>query len=262
MSKNANILVLDIETFPIVAYVWGLFDINIPVNMIESDWSVACYSAKWLNNNNTVYGPHDKVMYDTVEKKSEKSMLKGIHKLMNEADIVIGQNSKQFDVKKLNARFIHHGFTPASPYKQHDTKLMMGRYFAFTSKKLEYASDELNVKYKKLTHSQFPGFSLWKECMANNPKAWKEMITYNVHDVLATEELFNILAPWDKSVRFDIYSDSTEQTCSCGGIKFQKRGTFKQLNGTFQKIQCQTCGKWSSYRTSLLSKEKKVSLLK
>ena len=84
-------------------------------------------------------------------------------KLLDEADIVIGQNSKAFDIKKLNARFIIHGMQPPSSYRQIDTKILAKKHFNFTSNKLEYLSDKLNVKYKKQTKRKFSGFEMWKE---------------------------------------------------------------------------------------------------
>jgi hypothetical protein len=47
-----------------------------------------------------------------------------------------------------------------------------------------------NKKYKKQSHKDFPGFSLWEECMRGNKKAWDSMKKYNIFDVLSLEELF------------------------------------------------------------------------
>ena len=48
MSK-AKILYVDIETTPTKAYVWGLWKQNIPINMIEDDWFVLSWAAKWAD---------------------------------------------------------------------------------------------------------------------------------------------------------------------------------------------------------------------
>lgn len=58
-------------------------------------------------------------------------------------------------------------------------------------------TDKFCKKYKKLKHKKFPGHELWKECLKGNKEAWNEMRKYNIHDVLATEELYNVLKQWD-----------------------------------------------------------------
>ena len=48
--KEMNILLLDIETSPVVAWVWGLRDQNVGLNMIKEDWYVLSWAAKWLGD--------------------------------------------------------------------------------------------------------------------------------------------------------------------------------------------------------------------
>jgi hypothetical protein len=192
-----KVLILDIETAPMISYVWGLFDQNIPLNMIQRDWFVLSWTAKWLHE--------DKVMYkDQRGKKgksleNDKSLLVPLFKLMDEADIILGQNSNAFDIKKINSKFLEHGLGVPSAYKKIDTYVLAKRHFSLTSNKLEYMSKKFNVKYKKQEHEEFSGFKLWDECMKGNLKAWKCMQRYNNFDVLATEELFLKLAQFDKT---------------------------------------------------------------
>jgi hypothetical protein len=192
-----KVLILDIETAPMISYVWGLFDQNIPLNMIQRDWFVLSWTAKWLHE--------DKVMYEDQRGKkgksleNDKSLLVPLFKLMDEADIILGQNSNAFDIKKINSKFLEHGLGVPSAYKKIDTYVLAKRHFSLTSNKLEYMSKKFNVKYKKQEHEEFSGFKLWDECMKGNLKAWKCMQRYNNFDVLATEELFLKLAQFDKT---------------------------------------------------------------
>jgi len=179
--EKLRTLVFDIETTPITAYVWGLKDQNISLNQIVKDWSVMAYGAKWLGEKKVYY-------QDTRHDRDDKKVLQGIWKLLNEADIVITQNGQSFDGPKLNSRFILNGMQPPSPYKHLDTYRIVKRVMEFTSNKLEYLTDKLCTKYKKLHHHAFPGMSLWSECLKGNMKAWEEMKTYNIHDVLSTED--------------------------------------------------------------------------
>lgn len=260
MSTKPKILIFDVETAPIKAHVWGLFDQNVALNQIHHDWFILSWAAKWLGD-----PPHKIMYYDQRKEKNvenDKKLLQGIWDLLNEADVVITQNGKKFDVKKLNARFILNNIKPPSPFRHIDTLQIARRNFAFTSNKLEYMSDKLCKKYKKLVGGRrYAGFTMWDECMKGNIKAFKEMEKYNKYDVLSLEELYNVLQPWDNSVNFDVYSDDEVATCNCGSRKFQKRGIMVTNTGRFQRYQCQDCGKWHRGKQNLLSKTKRKSAL-
>ena len=230
-----KILTLDIETRPLEVYTWGLFDQNISLNMIKKDWEILSFAAKWLDAK--------KVMqYDVGGGLNEKDILCKLWWLMNDADIIVGQNSQKFDVKKINARFIQHGMKPPSSFQQIDTMKLAKKYFAFTSNKLEYMSDKLCTKYKKLQHKTFPGMELWTECLKGNKKAWAAMREYNTFDVLATEELYKKLAPWGVGINFNVYYGDEDAKCTCGSTNFRKNGYAYSATGKFQRFECKKCG--------------------
>lgn len=264
--KGLKVLLVDVETAPVIGYVWGLWENNLGLNQVKADWHLLSWSAKFLKGaDGTVYGPHDKVMYmDQRGKKNiedDKEILKHIWKLLDEADVVIGQNSNRFDIKKLNARFILNGMQPPSSFKKIDTMLIAKKYFAFTSNKLEYMTKNLCVKYKKLSHSKFAGFELWRQCLADNLDAWKEMEKYNKYDVLSLEELYLKLAAWDSAgVNFNLYNNSTDNVCKCGSDQFQRNGFFYTAQGKFQRYKCSKCGHETRDRKNLLTKDKKEFL--
>jgi len=253
---SAKILVFDLETAPILANVWGLWDQNISLDMIKQDWHLLSWSAKWLG------ASESKIMYMDQRKAKDitddSKLLKGIWNLLDEADVVLTQNGKKFDQKKLFARFVLNGMRPPSGFKHIDTCEIARRHFGFTSNKLEYLTDKLCTKYKKLKHSEFAGFDLWKECMAGNLKAWKVMEKYNKSDVMSLEELYTKLAPWDASVNLSIYSE--ENVCSCGSSDFVKNGYSYTSVGKYQRFSCADCGSEVRNRENLFSKNKKQSL--
>ena len=102
---------------------------------------------------------------------------------------------------------------------------------------------------------------MWSECLKGNVEAWKEMETYNKHDVLALEELYNKLIPWDNSINFNLYHDSEEHVCKCGSKAFCKNGFYYTSSGKYQKHRCKGCGSETRDKINLLSKEKRMSLL-
>jgi len=242
-------LVLDIETKPILAYVWGLKDQFINLDAIKEDWSVMAWAAKWLGEKEVFY----RDMRGRKDLLQDQHILRLLWKLLDEADVVITQNGASFDGPKLNARFIHHGMKPPSPYRHLDTYRIAKFAAAFTSNKLEYLTDKLCVKYKKLKHKRFPGFSLWKECMKGNTDAWNEMQKYNIHDVLSTEELYTKLQAWAPKTA-PLISDRPGLCGRCGHNALMKNGTRIAQGKVVLRLRCYSCGANSTTKIKSLTK--------
>ncbi len=258
--STPRILVFDVETAPITAYTWGLFDQNVGLNQIKTDWHLLSWAAKWYGE------PESKVMYmDNSKAKDitdDKELVEGLSKLLNETDIIITQNGEEFDIKKLNARAVINGLPPIKPCKSTDILKESRKVFKFTSHKLEYMTDQLNTKYKKLKHEKYPGFELWSAILAGDKNAWKEMKTYCVHDVLATEEAYTVIRGWIKTQNLACYIDDAVTRCKCGSDKLEKRGYACTEAGKYQIFRCKECGKWPRSPVNLLSADKKKSLLR
>lgn len=243
-----KILALDIETSPLITYTWGLFDQNIGLNQIHSDWFILAWCAKWVGDKEIFY----RDLRGFKGQGDDKKILAPLHTLLNECDVVVTQNGRKFDAKKINARFIMHGFDPPQPYKHIDTLALARRHFGFTSNKLAYMTDKLCTKYKKLTHHKFEGFELWKECLKDNSEAWREMQKYNTHDVLSLEELYLKLSPWDTTVNLSLYTGNLDGCPSCQSKKIERRGFAYTKVGKYQRYQCRGCGSWSKDGINLL----------
>ncbi len=251
-----KILIVDIELGPLLVHAWQLFDVTVGLNQIVKDWHLLSFAAKWTDSKEVIYADQSKEK----DVSNDKKLCAKLWKLLDEADIVIGQNSKKFDIKKINARLIINGFPPPSSYRQIDTLQISKKLFAFTSNKLAYTSENLNTKYKKLEHKKYPGHELWTECLKGNKDAWRHMKKYNCYDVLATEEKYNRLKAWDSAVNFNVYSDEKITRCNCGSVDFYQNGYMYSSTGKYKRFRCKSCGAEARDRKSSLSKEKKKSL--
>lgn len=257
-KDKPKILVYDIETAPMLGYIWGLWDNNVALNQLKADWHILSWSAKWLGESEIFYADQRKAK--SIE--DETVILKKFRKLLSQADIVLTHNGKKFDEKKLNARFLALGLKPLAKVRHIDTLQIVRRNFAFTSNKLQYLTDKFCVKNKKLPHAKFPGFSLWRECLKGNIDAWKEMELYNRADVTSLEELYLKLMPWDNTIDFNVYHDREEAFCSCGSTEFVKNGHTYTNSGRYQRYRCKDCGATMRGKENLLSKAKRKSLRK
>ncbi|UOF80622.1 polB [Caudoviricetes sp.] len=228
-----KLLLLDIETAPHLATVWGLWNQNIHLPQIAEAGYVLCWAAKWLGS--------DTVMFDSVYNNAPDEMLRNIHTLLDEADAVIHYNGSKFDIPTLNKEFLIYGFAPPSPVKQIDLLRVARNQFKFPSNKLDYVAQALNLG-KKTEHI---GHELWIKCMANNPSAWKMMEEYNKNDVILLEKVYGKLKPWIKGhANHSLHSDDSFVCPNCGGNSYQKRGFYFTHNCKYQRYQCNGCKTW------------------
>jgi hypothetical protein len=234
---------IDIETFPDVAYVWTAYEAN--AIEIKSHWYVLSYAAKWYGEKGTILcrGIDDTGGLRKDGQNDDKALMAEIHELLDGADIVVAHNGVRFDIKKINARLIFHGFKPPSPYKVTDTVQGVRQAAGFSSNKLDWLSKQLGLG-RKVQHAGFP---LWLACADGNEKAWKTMKRYNTHDVRLLGELYTLLAPWVKSPNAALYNGG--ETCvnpACGSKDLH---TFPKLyyanTRAYRRFQCNKCGRWA-----------------
>jgi predicted RNA-binding Zn-ribbon protein involved in translation (DUF1610 family) len=255
---SARIGTIDIETFPILAFTWGIWQQNINLDFVVRDWSICSVSWKWLGE--------DEVSYFDVSEQDDMCddtfLLEAIWSFLDEADIVVVQNGLIFDIKKINARFLQAGMKPPSPYKVVDTKVEAKKIAAFTSVRLDWMAQILTDE-KKDRHAEFPGVSLWVECMKRNPRAWEVMRTYNPQDIITTELVYLRMRPYiigHPNVA-NYNTDADIQCPKCGSKDMQRRGKAKTQSNEYQRYQCFSCGGWSRSRYTETPITKRRSLL-
>jgi predicted RNA-binding Zn-ribbon protein involved in translation (DUF1610 family) len=164
-------------------------------------------------------------------------------KLFDEADIIIGHNCSDFDIKKTNARAFINGLNPPSPYKIVDTKTQAKRIFKLDSNSLSDISRQLGLGHKDDTG----GFDLWLGCMSGETTAWRNMVRYNKQDVNLLEKVYLKMRPWMPShPNVTIYQGTTYGCPACGSTKLQRRGFGITSVRKVQRYQCTDCGKWST----------------
>lgn len=252
-----RVLIFDIETAPMKGAIWSLWQNFLPLDMLEKDWYILAWAAKWLGEDEVIY----RDLRTVVAGEDDASIIGELWSLLDEADIVITQNGKKFDVKKANTRFFDHGYEPPRPYKHIDILEVNKRTFAHASNKLEWISKKYNIKFKKLDHAKYHGYKLWDACLRDDPAAWQEMEDYNVHDVLSLEEYYLRVRPWDsRHPNFNLYDDGSVNACHCGSTEFRLAGYHFTQVGKYQRYRCKGCGAITRGRENLFTKDKRKSL--
>ena len=228
-----KILLLDIETSPNTAHVWGLYNQNVSLNQLMESSYVMCWAAKWLGEK--------EVFFNSIMESSHKKMIKGIHKLLEEADAVIHYNGSKFDIPTLNKEFLLLEMTPPSPYKEIDLLRTSRSKFKFPSNKLDYVAQALGLG-EKVKHI---GHELWIRCMNKDKQAWDMMKKYNIHDVVLLEKVYEKMLAWIRNhPNHNGYNEGV--VCpNCGSSNLVKRGISCNTNTVYQRLHCNDCGKWS-----------------
>lgn len=207
------------------------------------------YAHKWFDQQEVhITGLPDFKRYEE-DKTNDLELVRSLWDVVNFADIIVAHNGDAFDIKKTNARFIHHDLPPPSTYKTIDTLKIARKHFKFESNSLNDLASYLELG-SKLPHA---GFRMWKGCMAGDTEAWEMMKQYNVHDVTLLEQVYLKLRPWaSEHPNLNMYTH--EDNCpTCQSPKVQRRGFSYAKTQVRQRFQCTSCGSW--YTGRLVKKE-------
>jgi len=255
-TKQAKILLLDMETAFMEVRVWGLYKQRIPHANIISDWHFLSWSAKFLfeaNVQSDVLSPREAV------NKDDKRICESLWTLIDQADILIGHNLCRFDLRKINTRFILNGLKPPMPYLTIDTLKVAQRYFSFSSNRLDYLG-KLFVNHGKIKTD----YELWIKCSEGNKEALEQMEKYNQEDVRLLEEVYLELRPWIKGhPNLALAIDAKEPCCpNCGSFEFEEgEGYYTTPQNKYISVRCKSCGAVNRKKESLITKEQRKSLI-
>ncbi len=239
---------------------WRLWKENIGLNQIKVEWSILSFSWWWEGDKPSAAGYMD--TWDQEDLRDDTLLLLKLHALLDEADFVVAQNGKRFDLKKIRARMVMLRMPPFSPVVVIDTLLIAKDNFGFTSNKLEWMADKFSP-IKKRKHGKFPGFELWVEYLKRNPAARKEMRLYNIDDTKSLRYVYLALRPWAVSHPniAALWPDEDMRCPRCGSKALGKDG-FQYTNaGKYQRYRCTHCKGYARSRYTLNSTTKRKNTL-
>lgn len=245
-------LVIDIETMANLVWSWSIRSNNgWNATGIEQEWYPICFAAKWLGKKTQYYSLEDYKNYKpsivrhkdgstTFRRPDITPLMYDAWKLLNEADHVIGWNSKAFDIKKLNACFVALGFKPYLPVKHIDLMSEKKKVTSSNSNRLDATGEEWGTG-RKVEHQGFP---LWLKCMEGDKKAQKKMKKYCIQDVDLTARNYDFFLSWITNHPSRAVLEQKPDACpNCANERLTPGPKYHSTKtGRYQYFRCLSCG--------------------
>ena len=178
-ANGMTAIVYDIETSPVRVWLYQMHDTSVPYTSIDKDTKIT--SVAWM-----FQGDKQVSSAEWGVKQDDRKLLRKITKLINKADLVIGQNINSFDTKIVQWRnnlqrlpLVSRDITSV------DILTLSRRVQRPTSHKLGYRSEAYGLK-GKIPQDM-------RDCIAvanGDRKAQARRIEYNKKDVLDTQASF------------------------------------------------------------------------
>ena len=230
-----KVLIFDVETLPMIAYVWGVWQEDIPQPRIIKDWCILSWSAKWLHD--------DKIMSDVLTKRealtrNDERIIENFWLLLDEADVVIAHNGKRFDIKKINTRLWKHKLKKPSSYKVIDTLSAVKSVFS-----LNHNGQNAIAKFLEIDEKLNTDFALWEDCDHGDTQALQYMSEYNDQDVRMLEEIYLSMREWiPNHPNLKIYQGVTDGCPVCLSTTYQDVGYYVANKKRYPEHRCDNCG--------------------
>jgi len=239
-----KILILDIETAPLLGHVWYPWGDNVNPNQLVHDSFMLTWAAKWYGESEILT---DQITPAEAKKQDDKRIAKSLGKLIEEADALVAHNLDKFDLPKINTRILFHGLEPLPPVTQIDTLKLAKKAFKVTYNRLDYLGEFLGVGEKLSVD-----FQLWRDAYMGSQDAIDEMRAYNAQDVVLLERVFLRLLPYVRSMQrlVDPVEEEDHACPTCGGRRLVRRGYYRTKVSNFVRYQCKECKRYSRARRS------------
>ena len=246
-TKEPKILLIDVETSPLIAFVWKRWKENISQEQLIRESNILTYTAKWMGSTKAIINA-----IEATDTTNDYDMVKEMRDLLDECDIVVAFNGVKFDIPVINARILYHGLKQPSPYKIIDPMLIAKKQFRFSSNSMDAIASYFNLE-RKLKHA---GFALWKRVVCGEQEAIDEMLEYNIQDVVILEQVYLKLRPWATTLP-SIAVIKEENCCPCCGSKdIKPTNKFHITNvSKYPLFVCDSCGKFHRSRVNVLDRK-------
>lgn len=168
----------------------------------------------------------------------DRHVIKVLHEVLSQADVIVGHNSDSFDKRYVDTRILVNGLPALPPIPSIDTYKVAKQKLLLASNKLDYLGKLLGVGRKIKTSS-----GLWMKVLNGDSKAVREMVSYNKQDVVLLRDVFKKLQAYIPNyINRELFGGVG---CPrCGSTKIQSRGVHRAISRVYKRFYCRSCGGW------------------
>lgn len=240
-KSKLKVLVWDIETSHDIVATFDMYKTTITPDRHLKHWFIICSGWQW-EGSKTI---HNVSLLDNQKlfKKdftNDLHVVQTMHKVLSEADAIIGHNVAKFDLKKFNARAIYHKLGPIKPLVIVDTLKMARKYFKFTFNRLGAIGEYLGIGGKIKVDA-----SVWLQCLNGDPKAIKQLVKYNKQDIRLTRQVYKALAPYcTTALNYSVFDpEAADLHCPrCSSTRLNLDGWRYTETRRYRGYKCGECG--------------------
>ena len=169
-------------------------------------------------------------------------ILSAFSKIYTQADMTVAHFGSVFDRRFIQGRLLIHKLPPIPATRMRDTCMIARSAANYSSNRLNTLGNTLDLVHKKIDKGTgWP--SWWFKAMQGDMSAVKAMADYCKGDVLALEELYYRLLPFDNA-HPRLHRDEDRTVCGkCGG-DIQYHGWAFEKTLRYKRYQCNACGAW------------------
>lgn len=244
-SGRVTMLVFDLETSPSKFWGWGTGEQYVSHSQLVTNTETKIITAQFkrcLIDKKAKY-----LTWDWMSDHGEDtSLVEETVRLLNEADIVIGQNSKAFDVKVLQERAKVLRLPPVNIDFMIDTLTASRASVKAMSHKLDYRSKQQGLGGKHKMEMQD-----WIDILEGRTSPEKKMIPYGLKDVEDTEIMFWRELPYynlpkstiNKILKLILHSEDKidkDSIVFCSNCRSKHRPS-REIKKTKSGLVCQNC---------------------
>lgn len=248
IEKGLVLCHCDIETSPELNMTYATRKTTIQHNQILNSYQIT--SIGWLFEDEgsvVVRGWDDSLdvsgKFDVFRNDRDKELLRSVVPILNEADILIGQNSIEFDEKKIRWRLNLLKLPPLNNLIPLDTLQLSRNVMSPVSQKLDYRSKIYGFGGKVKQDMD--------DCIAvalGDKKAQKERMYYNGKDVLDERKVFwreldvyKLPAGILRAVKMYVDVEECTFCIRCAARRQAKFNVQRNKTKTGTKMTCRNC---------------------
>lgn len=243
--SNPNILTFDLETRPLMAYIWDCGEQFVGHKQLVEGYDqfeIICAAYAWND------GKPAKVIGWGYEEQDSSRVVEEFDKIARTADLIVGKNSAKFDVKMLNSVRMMKGLPglPDWAMSHDDLERQMRKYFRLPSQSLDYISKHLGFGGKvKMEFDDWVKICEKRE--DGGKQAYDKMLKYCRKDVEDTRALWGKLSEHFDSKFNNARFQDLGMACKhadCGSVNIGPNGTRMSGGSKYQTYTCRDCGRY------------------